>query len=202
MQIENNKVVQFEYTLTDPKGRVLDSSEGGAPLVYMHGTGGIVPGLERAMTGKQEGDAFEVLVPAAQGYGERDDDQVQIVPLAQFNPKQPPKPGMQFQVTNGTDVKLLTVVAVEKGQVIVDANHPLSGIDLKFAVTVRGVRDATAEEKKKLAERERAVAEAKAKAEAQQAGSVAPEDLEAQALGGSAPPSDGDPGDDEAPTAN
>ena len=182
MQIENNKVVQFEYTLTDPSGRVLDTSEGGAPLVYMHGKGGIVPGLERAMAGKAEGDSFQVEVPAREGYGERDDDQVQVVPLAQFNPKQPPKPGMQFQVTNGTEVKLLTVVAVEKGQVIVDANHPLCGVDLKFDVTVRGVRDATVEEKHKLAAQEQAAAAAKAKAEGEAQG-VAPEELASQALG-------------------
>ena len=188
MQIENKKIVQFEYTLTDPSGRVLDTSEGGTPLVYMHGTGGIVAGLEQAMECKAEGDSFQVEVPAAQGYGERDDDQVQVVPLSQFNPKQPPKPGMQFQVTNGTEVKLLTVVAVEKGQVIVDANHALSGVDLKFDVTVRGVRDATAEEKKKLAEREQAIVEAKAKAET--AAGVPPEELEAQAVGDDAPPAE------------
>jgi FKBP-type peptidyl-prolyl cis-trans isomerase SlyD len=60
MQIAENKVAAFHYTLTNDAGEVLDSSRGREPLAYLHGAGNIVPGLEEAMVGKQAGDAFKV----------------------------------------------------------------------------------------------------------------------------------------------
>ena len=56
MQVAANKAVSIDYTLTDDAGEVIDSSAGGAPLVYLHGAGNIIPGLEQALEGKQEGD--------------------------------------------------------------------------------------------------------------------------------------------------
>ncbi|MGB7388403.1 MAG: FKBP-type peptidyl-prolyl cis-trans isomerase, partial [Pseudomonas neustonica] len=57
MQIAANKAVSIDYTLTNADGEVLDSSDGGAPLVYLQGAGNIIPGLEKALEGKQAGDA-------------------------------------------------------------------------------------------------------------------------------------------------
>ena len=71
MQISDNSVVSFHYTLTDKDGNVIDSSQGNAPLTYLHGVGQIVPGLENALVGKAAGDTMDVQVPAADGYGER-----------------------------------------------------------------------------------------------------------------------------------
>ncbi|MFY8060576.1 MAG: FKBP-type peptidyl-prolyl cis-trans isomerase, partial [Arenimonas sp.] len=70
MQISENSVVSFHYTLTDKDGQVIDSSAGHAPLTYLHGVGQIVPGLENALVGKQAGDKLDVEVAAAEGYGE------------------------------------------------------------------------------------------------------------------------------------
>ena len=80
MLIAQDKVVLIHYTLTNDKGEVLDSSSGGEPLAYMHGQGNIIPGLEKALEGKQAGDKLDVKVVAAEGYGERDDQLVQQVP--------------------------------------------------------------------------------------------------------------------------
>ena len=60
MQIDNRKVVSFHYTLTDDQGTVIDSSDGREPLAYIHGEGHIVPGLEKALEGRQAGDQFKV----------------------------------------------------------------------------------------------------------------------------------------------
>ena len=53
MLIAANKAVSIDYTLTNDAGEVIDSSEGGAPLVYLHGAGNIIGGLEKALLGKQ-----------------------------------------------------------------------------------------------------------------------------------------------------
>ncbi len=82
MKIEKNRVVAFDYTLTNAEGEFLDTSEGAKPLEYIHGTGNIIPGLERALAGREIGDWFKVTIPAADAYGEHDDELVDdwIVP--------------------------------------------------------------------------------------------------------------------------
>ncbi|TEM64561.1 FKBP-type peptidyl-prolyl cis-trans isomerase [Pseudomonas aeruginosa] len=60
MQIAANKAVSIDYTLTNDAGDVIDSSAGGAPLVYLHGAGNIIVGLEKALEGKNVGDELEV----------------------------------------------------------------------------------------------------------------------------------------------
>ena len=81
--IQNDQVVSFNYTLTDAEGTVIDKSEG-QPLVYLHGAGNIIPGLENALTGKVVGDKLTVNVPAAEGYGEYNAEMVQEVPRNMF----------------------------------------------------------------------------------------------------------------------
>ena len=97
MQITKNTVARFEYTLTDDKGTVIDSSEGQEPLAYVHGLGNIIPGLEEEMEGKTTGDAFKVRVPAAKGYGDRDDNMVHDVPIEELPKDVKVEVGMQFR---------------------------------------------------------------------------------------------------------
>lgn len=146
MQIGKDKVVTVDYTLKDDQGQVLDTSEGRGPLDYLHGVGGIVPGLERALEGHAAGDAVHVKVEPHEAYGARDESLVQPVPRAAFPPGQQINPGMQFQANAGGQTRIVTVVGVDNDQVRVDANHPLAGKNLNFDVTVRDVRDATPEE--------------------------------------------------------
>src|SRR5690606_5235877 len=70
MQIAANKAVSIDYTLTNDAGEVIDSSAGGAPLVYLHGAGNIIVGLEKALEGKQAGDEVSVAIEPAEAYGE------------------------------------------------------------------------------------------------------------------------------------
>jgi FKBP-type peptidyl-prolyl cis-trans isomerase SlyD len=146
MQVAKDKVVTIDYTLTGPQGNVLDSSQGRGPLAYLHGAGNIIPGLEQALEGKNEGEKLSVNVPPDQGYGSRDERMVQSVPRERFRGVENIQPGMQFQANTPAGSRVVTVVAVDPQNVRVDANHPLAGVPLKFDVTVVGVRDASAEE--------------------------------------------------------
>jgi len=146
MQIAANTVVAIDYTLTDDDGQVLDTSEGRAPLSYLHGVGGIIPGLERELEGKQVGDQLKVAVAAKDGYGERNEELQQGVPRDQFEEIDDIAPGMQFRVDSDDGPLVVTVVDVAEDVVTVDGNHPLAGVNLNFAVSVREVRQATEEE--------------------------------------------------------
>ena len=147
MHISRNKVVRFDYTLTDDSAKVLDSSAEGEPLTYLHGNGNIIPGLESALEGKRAGESLKVHVAAAEAYGERDDDLVQSVPREMFEDSDSIQVGMQFQSGDPDgNTRVVTVVSTDAGSITVDGNHPLAGVPLNFAVTIVEVRDASAEE--------------------------------------------------------
>jgi FKBP-type peptidyl-prolyl cis-trans isomerase SlyD len=146
MLIAQDKVVLIHYTLTNDKGDVLDSSSGGDPLAYMHGQGNIIPGLEKALEGKQAGDKLSVKVEPAEGYGVHDAKLIQQVPRRQFGGANV-QPGMQFHAqTSGGNTRVVTVTRMVGDMVTVDGNHPLAGENLNFDVEVTDVRDASAEE--------------------------------------------------------
>lgn len=147
MQIADNAVVSIHYTLTDDAGTVLDSSQGKQPLAYLHGAGNIVPGLEQALTGRQAGDTFKVDVPPEQGYGPTNPALVQTVPLSSFQGVEKIEPGMRFTARGPQGEMAIVVTAVTGDQAVVDANHPLAGRTLHFAIEVTDVREASEQER-------------------------------------------------------
>ncbi len=146
MQITKNAVVAIDYQLTSDEGEVLDTSEGHEPLAYLHGAGGIIPGLERELEGKQVGDQFQVAIAPADAYGERNDALEQEVPRDQFEGDEDLTLGMQFQVDSEAEPMVVTVIEIDDDVVTIDGNHPMAGINLNFDVTVREVREATSDE--------------------------------------------------------
>ena len=146
MNISNNCVASFHYTLTDSTGKVLDSSEGQEPLSYLHGAGNIIPGLEKALVGKVVGDKLNVSVAAAEAYGERDDAMVQQLDSSMFSGIEQIEVGMEFHAETEHGLQVVTVTGVEGNQVTIDGNHPLAGVDLNFDVEVTDVREATEDE--------------------------------------------------------
>jgi len=146
MQIAANCVAYIHYTLTDEAGAVLDSSSGGEPLAYLHGAGNIIPGLEKALEGKQAGDKVDVTVQPADGYGVRDEGLVQQVPRRAFQGVKDIRPGMRFHANAGQGAAQVTVTKVQGDMITIDGNHALAGVTLKFAVEVTKVREATSEE--------------------------------------------------------
>ncbi|MBI2384342.1 MAG: peptidylprolyl isomerase [Gammaproteobacteria bacterium] len=146
MQIAERCVVSIHYTLKDDGGEVLDSSAGGEPLAYLHGTGNIIPGLEKALAGKRAGDKLSVRVEPAEGYGERDERLVQQVPRRMFQGVSDLQPGMRFHAQGDHGPVAVIVTRVAGDMVTVDGNHALAGVTLNFEVEVAQVRDATLEE--------------------------------------------------------
>lgn len=146
MTIENDNVVTIEYTVTGKNGNVIDTSAGRAPLAYLHGKRNIVTGLEKALSGKKTGDEFKVVVSPAEGYGERNEELLSTVPLADLAEIPELEVGIQLQAQTPQGFRILTVKAIENGEVTLDGNHPLAGETLNFAVKVVGVRAATQEE--------------------------------------------------------
>ncbi len=146
MQISENKVVSFHYTLKNDAGEVIDSSEGRDPLTYLHGAGNIISGLEKALEGKDNGEHVEVSVAPEEAYGVRNESLIQSVPRNAFEGVDQIEPGMQFQAQTPAGMQVLTVMKVEGDEVVVDGNHPLAGETLHFSVDIAEIREATEEE--------------------------------------------------------
>ena len=148
MKVADGKVVGLEYRLHLGDGKVVDQSSAEEPLEDLHGGGQIVPGLEQAIEGMSQGESKKVVVASKDGYGEHDARGVQEVPRSSFPNGVDLAAGMQFFADTGDGERVpVTVKEVKPEVVVVDLNHPLAGKDLHFDVTVKSVREASAEEK-------------------------------------------------------
>lgn len=146
MKIEDKKVVQFHYTLKDADQNLLESTEGDTPVAYLHGYQNMMASLEDALSGKAAGDKFSVTLTPEEGYGERNEEATQRVPIKHLQGAKKWKPGMVATVQTEQGQRQVTVVKVGKFMVTVDSNHPFAGKTLNFDIEVVDVRDASDEE--------------------------------------------------------
>jgi len=146
VQIGAESVVSFHYTLRDDSGKELESSRGGNPATYLHGTHNIIPGLESAMTGRAGGDSFSATVMPEDGYGLRDPDRVQRVPIKHLAFQGKLRPGAVVQLSTSDGMRTVTVIKAGRHSADIDTNHPLAGQTLTFDIEILEVRSASAEE--------------------------------------------------------
>ena len=140
------QVIGFHYTLKDKSGNTIDSSVGSDPLLYLEGSGQLIPGLEKELSTLNVGDKKKVEVKAADAYGDVADDLRLTVQKSQFPDDQTPQVGDQFQVNEEAHAPIFTVISIEGDNVNIDGNHPLAGQDLFFDVEITEKRDATKDE--------------------------------------------------------
>lgn len=145
--MSEDAVYTVHYRLKNPNGEVVDTSEGSEPLVFLHGAGNVVRGLEEAVKGRGVGDCLEVTIPPEMAYGERDPKLVRKVPRSAFGGVEDLKPGMTFQTNSGDEAQVVQVSSIDGNIVSVDANHPLAGFTLYFDLEIVGKRPATDDEK-------------------------------------------------------
>ena len=146
MKIQKGKVVSMHYALRDATGEILDSSEGQAPLDYLHGYGNIIAGLEKVLENKEAGEKLNAVIPPEEGYGIREEALVKTVPLSNFKDPNAVEVGAQFQAETSQGLRLATVTQVDDQNVTVDLNHPLADLTLNFDIDIVAVREATEEE--------------------------------------------------------
>jgi peptidylprolyl isomerase len=124
--------VRIHYTGTLGDGSVFDSSVGREPLEFEVGSGHVIPGFDRAVTGMAPGERKQVTIPADEAYGQADANLMLTVDRREFPAGVSPEPGQQLQMSQAGQAFIVTVVAVTPEAVVLDANHPLAGKDLRF----------------------------------------------------------------------
>ena len=149
MKAGKDNVIAFHYTLTVDGEKVESSHDNGEALWVLLGHGQLIPGLEKALEGHEAGESLAVDIAPAEGYGERQEGQIQRVPKKYFQQAAKLKPGMTtvLALKEGGH-RAVTVHKVGMSTVDVDLNHPMAGKTLRFDVAIEQVREATEEELK------------------------------------------------------
>ena len=144
---EENSVVGLEYEVKEAgTTEIVDSNKGGTPLEFITGKGQLIPGLEAQLAGMNEGESADIMVKAADAYGEINPEAVQTLPKEQFEGVELEAGMMLYgQGEDGQQVQVI-VKSFTDTDVTIDYNHPLAGKDLMFAVTIISERDATDDE--------------------------------------------------------
>ena len=150
MKIEKDRVVRFHYAVNEAAAHAsgetaIETSKDREPLAILFGHGNIIPGLEKAMEGKEAGDSFGADVVAADAYGELREGLSQRVPKKHFG-NQRLEPGRQVVLNTNFGPRAVTIQKVGMSVVDIDLNHPMAGKDLHFDVEIVEVREASAEE--------------------------------------------------------
>lgn len=149
MKAGKDKVISIHYTLTVDGEKVESSHDNGEQLWILLGHGQLIPGLEKALEGHEAGDDVSVDVAAVDGYGERQEGQIQRMSKKYFPQASRLKPGMVtvLKLKEGGQ-RAVTVHKVGMSAIDVDLNHPMAGKSLHFDVNIGEVREATEEELK------------------------------------------------------
>ncbi|BDX21429.1 FKBP-type peptidyl-prolyl cis-trans isomerase [Polynucleobacter sp. TUM22923] len=153
MKIEKNTVVSLRYKLTDAQNNVIEEPD--SPMVYLHGGyEGTFPKIESLLDGQDIGYEASIQLEPSEAFGEYDPELLKIEPRGRF--PEPLEIGMQFEGVPDAeegqenslddDALIYTVTDVADSQVILDGNHPLAGMALRFWVQVEDIRVATEEE--------------------------------------------------------
>ncbi|MFL6588357.1 MAG: peptidylprolyl isomerase [Luteimonas sp.] len=146
MEIAQRRVATVHFTLSDDSGQRITTTRGHDPLVYMHGNGSIIVGLEEALEGRRAGESFTVEIPSERGFGPRHESLVQTLPRAMFNGSATPAVGEKLRAQTEKGPLDVIVTALDDSQITVDGNNPLAGRMLRADVEVVGVRVATPDE--------------------------------------------------------
>jgi FKBP-type peptidyl-prolyl cis-trans isomerase SlyD len=113
-------------------------------LSYLHGGyGQMFEALERALEGRGAGESLRLQLEPEQAFGEYDAALLRVEPLERYGE------GVAVGMEIEEDARLYTVTDVADGKVVMDANHPLAGIALRFSCVILSVREATKEELKR-----------------------------------------------------
>ncbi len=147
MKIAKDTVVTVHYKLSDAQGNVIE--EGQEPMEYLHGGyDNMLPKIEEALEGKEAGYETTIQVEPEDAFGDYDPALIKIEQRNRL--PEPIEVGMQFEGTpddaGNEESVIFTVTDIAEDKVVLDGNHPLAGMALRFSLNVQAVRTATPQE--------------------------------------------------------
>jgi FKBP-type peptidyl-prolyl cis-trans isomerase SlyD len=139
MQVGRDTVVSLKIQMYDAHGALLHAPE--EPHTYLHGGyGGLLAALEHSLEGKEPGESVRVQLEPEQAFGEYDADLLRVEPASRYGE------GVEIGMEIEEGDRVYTITDIAEDTVVLDANHPLAGMALRFACEVLSVRSANPEE--------------------------------------------------------
>ena len=134
-EAKTGDTVRIHYTGTLSDGTAFDSSDGRDPLEFTLGSGQVIPGFDKAVTGMAVGDNQTVEIGVEDAYGHHNPDGLQSFPRDRMPDDIPLEPGTRLQLSGPSGQPIMVTIAeVDDKNVVLDANHPLAGKDLTFQI--------------------------------------------------------------------
>lgn len=142
LAVEKNRLVTLWVRMADMTGKTIEESpeEG---LTYLHGHGDIFPKIEEALEGRFPGEGLSIHLEPHDAFGEYDSDAIVLVDADRLGDPETVVPGLVFEEVPGvvSDGRLWRITDIADGKAVLEANHPLAGIGLQFAVRVMKVEE-------------------------------------------------------------
>src|SRR5512134_1702436 len=143
MKIDEGSLVSLDVSMYDAQGNLLEQSD--EPLVFLAGQDDILPGIEAALMGRQAGDKVMLQLEPEEAFGDYDPELVLLVPVEELG--EGVATGMRVDGESaGSSGRIFTITDIAEGMAVLDGNHPLAGLALRFDITVIDVRGASPEE--------------------------------------------------------
>ena len=145
--VSPGKVVTIRFRMFNVDGELLDACDADDPLVYLHGSGDLAPGLERGLEGLAPGERIDVTLQPEEAFGHPDPEAVQELERSDFPADAELEVGAVFGAYDDNDDEMVIfVTAIDGDRITVSGNHPLAGATLRYEAEVLSVRDARPEE--------------------------------------------------------
>lgn len=138
--IEAGKTVKVHYKGTLNDGTIFDSSEGRDPIEFELGTGTVIPGFEAAVAAMEIDETKSVTIPAAEAYGDVNEDMVGQIPRTNLPEDIKPEVDMVLTMQSPDGEMPVRIIDMDEETLTLDANHPLAGQDLTFELTLVSVK--------------------------------------------------------------
>jgi FKBP-type peptidyl-prolyl cis-trans isomerase SlyD len=144
MKIADDALVSLDVSMYDAQGNLLEKSD--APLVYLHGRDDIFPRIEQALTGQEVGAHITLQLEPEDAFGNYEPDLVMLAPVKDLGTDVSIGLRVEAMGPGGEDPCLFTITDIAEGMAVLDGNHPLAGMALRFDIRVVEVREASAAE--------------------------------------------------------
>jgi FKBP-type peptidyl-prolyl cis-trans isomerase SlyD len=145
--ISARSVVSLRYRVTDTLGELIAAND--APETFLMGSDDLLPKIQQQLIGQTAGFSLRLQLEPDDAFGDYDAQLMRVEQRSLFPPGT--APGMQFDglppgCSDADPGRIYTVTDVTDEVVVLDGNHPLAGIAVRFELQVLAVRDATDDE--------------------------------------------------------
>ncbi|MDG6226003.1 MAG: peptidylprolyl isomerase [Candidatus Thermoplasmatota archaeon] len=141
MSIKKGDKVRIEYVGWLEDGTVFDRADDpDEPFIFTFGTGEVIPAFEESLKDMKAGEEKDIVLEPEDAYGDPDPNLIRSVPRSQF----PPEPGVEegsmvlLTLPEGEEIPAV-VCGMDEESIVLDLNHPLSGMKLRFKLTLKEI---------------------------------------------------------------